>query len=46
MAPFKSTEEMVNAVCITRNLAYAFWLLGDFSDLCEDIRLGDGPVFF
>jgi hypothetical protein len=25
----------VNAVCITRTLAYACWLLRDFSDTCE-----------
>jgi len=46
MATFKSTEELVNAVCIKRNFAHACWLLGDFSYFCEDIRLGDGPIFF
>ena len=28
-----------NAVCITRNSAYACWLLHDFSDQCEDTGL-------
>ena len=32
-------DEWSNAVCIARNFAYACWLLRDFSDYCEDIRL-------
>jgi hypothetical protein len=39
-----SINEYVNAVCIMPNFAYACWLLRDFSDQCEDIRLDDGQI--
>ena len=32
-------EEKVKAVGVTRTVAYAFWLLGNFSDQCGDIAL-------
>jgi hypothetical protein len=35
----------MKAVCITRNFEYAFWLLRDFSEQCEDINLDEGAKF-
>ena len=32
-----TTDDQVNAVCITRTFVYACWLLSDFSDQCEGI---------
>ena len=40
------TDEKWNAVCITPTPSYVCWLLCDFSNHCEDIRLDDGPNFF
>jgi hypothetical protein len=34
---YNAIDEQANAVCITRNLAYACWLLHDFSSQREDI---------
>ena len=28
-----------------RIVAHVFWLLRNFSDQCEDLRLGDGQIF-
>jgi len=28
-----------------RIVAHVFWLLCNFSDQCEDLRLGDGQIF-
>jgi hypothetical protein len=38
--------ERVNAVCVTRTSALEFWLLNDFSEPSEDVKLGDGPNYF
>jgi hypothetical protein len=43
---YNTIDGYVNAVCITRTSAHAWWLLRDCSDHCEDIRLDDGPNFF
>lgn len=42
---YNAIDEYVNVVCTTRTSAYSCWLLGDFSDQCEEIRLGDMPIF-
>jgi len=42
----KAMCECMNAVCITRTVAYAFWLFGDLSDRCEDMSLDDGSNIF
>jgi hypothetical protein len=42
---YNAIDEQVNAVCTTRNFAYACWLLRDFSDQCEDTRLDDAHIF-
>jgi len=39
-------DEQVNAGCTTRGFAQACWPLRGFSDQCQDIRLGDGEIFF
>jgi hypothetical protein len=42
---YNTIDEKVNAVCITLNFVNARWLLRDFSDQCEDIRLDDVQFF-
>jgi hypothetical protein len=39
-------DEYVSAACIMRTLTYVCWLLLDFNEQYEDMRLDDGPLFF
>jgi hypothetical protein len=42
---YKMIHEQVNAIRIMQILHTRF-ILHDFSDQCEDLRLDDGPIFF
>ena len=37
-------DKQVNTVCIMQIFAYTCWLLCDFIDLCQDIRLDGGQI--
>ena len=37
--------ERVNAVCVTQTSANEFWLLRDFGEPSEDVKLSDGPNY-
>jgi len=43
---YNAIDDLVNAVCVTRILAQACWLLRDFVDQCGDRGLGDGSNIF
>jgi hypothetical protein len=36
----------LKAVCMTQTFTYTCWLICDFSNKCEEIRLDDRPTFF
>jgi hypothetical protein len=36
----------VKAVCVTRNFAFTFWLLGDLSNRRDGVKWDDGPNYF
>ena len=37
-ADYNPIDEQVSVVCATRNFVYMCWILGDFSDQCQDIE--------